>query len=351
MRVFRLNGQFSRREERLPDFRQRARLRHSSLFCSILLSLISASTASAQYRFDSWTTDNGLPQNSVMAMLQTRDGYFWLATSDGLVRFDGVRLTVFNRGNTARINSNRFTCLFEDEDGTLWIGTEDGGLVRHRNGAFRTFTTDDGLPHRWVKAIRSDDGGLLIATDAGLTLLKEENFIPYVPKPGEPKNCFSPGVLFRGQPIVFQPGVHDRVFSSTFQISASQTQITWFLDGNTVVATPDSVKLCNPPRFWGNWSPNGRPNCVPYRAHDLVKHDGFLWLLAPTGNGIVEPDVASGWRFWPGSGPGPQGPRGLNWEGYVGLVRVLPDRRRGKPRRLVLDRAKGKQQRTSSRRP
>ncbi|MBA4121932.1 MAG: hypothetical protein H0X72_05660 [Acidobacteria bacterium] len=54
-------------------------------------------TAQAQYRFDSWTADNGLPQNSVYSIQQTPDGYLWLTTLDGLVRFDGVKFTVFNK--------------------------------------------------------------------------------------------------------------------------------------------------------------------------------------------------------------------------------------------------------------
>jgi ligand-binding sensor domain-containing protein len=59
------------------------------------------------YRFDQWTTSNGLPQNSVVKIAQTRDGYLWLATHDGLARFDGVRFTVFDWGNTPALKSNR----------------------------------------------------------------------------------------------------------------------------------------------------------------------------------------------------------------------------------------------------
>src|SRR5580698_7812069 len=47
------------------------------------------------YGYQSWQTENGLPQNTVHAVLQTRDGYVWLATEAGLVRFDSVRFTVF----------------------------------------------------------------------------------------------------------------------------------------------------------------------------------------------------------------------------------------------------------------
>ena len=54
--------------------------------------LPSHSAGCAQHRLDSWTTENGLPQNSVNDILQTHDGYLWLATFGGLVRFDGIDL-------------------------------------------------------------------------------------------------------------------------------------------------------------------------------------------------------------------------------------------------------------------
>src|SRR5882762_7484137 len=73
-----------------------------------------STAAHAQYQVESWTTDNGLPQNTIHSILQTRDGYLWLTTQDGLVRYDGVRFTVFNKNNTKGINSNRFTQLIVD---------------------------------------------------------------------------------------------------------------------------------------------------------------------------------------------------------------------------------------------
>ena len=93
----------------------------------MLILLLCAARASAQYRFDSWTTDNGLPQNSITAISQTKDGYLWLTTFDGLVRFDGVRFTVFERTNTRGLLTDRFTTLFANRAGKLWIGMEDSG--------------------------------------------------------------------------------------------------------------------------------------------------------------------------------------------------------------------------------
>lgn len=116
-------------------------------------------TSQPSYQVDHWTTDNGLPQNTVRNVLQTRDGYLWLATYDGLVRFDGVRFTIFNKSNTPGLNSNRFLALGEDRHGTLWAGTEDGGVTAYRDGVFKTYTTADGLISNSIGIIRIDGNG------------------------------------------------------------------------------------------------------------------------------------------------------------------------------------------------
>ena len=99
----------------------------------------------AQYRIDQWTADDGLPQNSVYGITQTSDGYLWMATVDGLARFDGVQFTVFNKGNSPGIVNNRFISLFEDKLGDLWAGTEESGIVRFRGGRFEHFGADAGI--------------------------------------------------------------------------------------------------------------------------------------------------------------------------------------------------------------
>src|SRR5262245_12138639 len=106
-----------------------------SCACAWLYALaVAVSRAPAPSRFVSWTTETGLPQNTVYDIHQTRDGYIWLTTFDGLVRFDGVRFTVFDKGSTPGISSNRFLRMFEDSRGDLWAGTEEGGLVRYHQG-------------------------------------------------------------------------------------------------------------------------------------------------------------------------------------------------------------------------
>jgi len=153
-----------------------------SILCLLVL-VLSADKTSAQYQFDLWNTDNGLPQNSINAILQTKDGYLWLTTSDGLVRFDGLRFTVFNKGNTKGINSNRFNLLFEARDGSLWVGTDDGGATHYKDHRFTTYTTADGLPDNWVWAIREDAAGhILVVTRQGIVQMNEKKFVPWKPE-------------------------------------------------------------------------------------------------------------------------------------------------------------------------
>ncbi len=91
-----------------------------------------------RYGVDVWETKEGnkegLPQKSVITMVQTRDGYLWLGTLNGLVRFDGSRFTVFDESNTPKLNSSRIVKLFEDSKTNLWIGTETAGAAVVKEG-------------------------------------------------------------------------------------------------------------------------------------------------------------------------------------------------------------------------
>jgi signal transduction histidine kinase/ligand-binding sensor domain-containing protein len=146
----------------------------------------SPSALADRYYFDSWTTDNGLPQNSISSILQTRDGYLWLATADGLVRYDGVQFKVFNRGNTPGIIENRCYRLLEDRDGALWIRT-GLGLMSYRGGVFQTYTTGDGLPDGSIYQIfEHPQGGLVIVSSKGAFIWRNGRSFPLVPAEDHP---------------------------------------------------------------------------------------------------------------------------------------------------------------------
>src|SRR5882757_7984361 len=126
----------------------------------------------------SWTTENGLPQNSVHQIFQTRDGYLWIATEGGVARFNGIQFTVFNQENNPAFTSNDACCLAEDRSGALWIGTSDG-LLRHAEHTFGHYSTVDGLPSPVVLSlVPTSDGSLLVLTSGGLARYDGRKFIP-----------------------------------------------------------------------------------------------------------------------------------------------------------------------------
>jgi signal transduction histidine kinase/ligand-binding sensor domain-containing protein len=144
---------------------------------SVVFSLVfsAATVAEGQERFRFYTTDDGLPQDSVLAMLQSKDGYLWFTTYRGLVRFDGVRFKVFDQSNTPAIQSTIFVAfnLMEDRDGDLWAGAWSGGAIRYHKGKFTSYTTNDGLPDRTVKRIDQDaQGNIWFYTPRGLAILR-----------------------------------------------------------------------------------------------------------------------------------------------------------------------------------
>ncbi len=124
--------------------------------------------ALTQFTHSAWQMEDGLPQNSIRAIAQTTDGYMWLATQAGIVRFDGVRFTVFNTANTPALANSNVMTLLAGRDGSLWIGTYGAGLTRLKDGTFTSYTTRDGLAHDVVFALCEDgDGNLWIGTHGG----------------------------------------------------------------------------------------------------------------------------------------------------------------------------------------
>src|SRR5205814_1011613 len=103
---------------------------------AVIVSFGFPAAAASTYFTRTWQIEQGLPQNKVTAVVQTRDGYLWAGTFNGLARFDGVRFTVFDDNNTPELHSSRITSLFEAGDGALWIGTESGDVSRYQDGHF-----------------------------------------------------------------------------------------------------------------------------------------------------------------------------------------------------------------------
>jgi ligand-binding sensor domain-containing protein/two-component sensor histidine kinase len=126
----------------------------------------------AQYGRDIWNATNGLHQYEIGVITQTRDGYLWLGTDEGVVRFDGVQFVTFDKYNTSAIKENSVSSLAEDNEGNLWIGTRGGGILRYRNGHFTNFTTSDGLTSNYITSLLVDKNNTLIIGERNCDLMK-----------------------------------------------------------------------------------------------------------------------------------------------------------------------------------
>ena len=134
--------------------------------------------ALTQYNRAVWTHANGLPEDTVKAIVQTADGYLWVGTDEGLARFDGYEFITFTKESGA-LPSNSVETLTVGKDGTLWIGTTDG-LSCYRSGRFQIFTTRDGLPDNFIVSVFEDHQGTLwVAAGSHLTRFENGKFTSY----------------------------------------------------------------------------------------------------------------------------------------------------------------------------
>lgn len=127
------------------------------------------SEAQHTLRFDHLTVSQGLSNHIIYDILQDRQGYLWFATDNGLNKYNGYELTIYQRkpGDTTSLAGNAVTCLHEDREGTLWVGTMGQGICRF-NQHTETFSCYPNPPNSSQGAIHtmSDDdrGNLWVST-------------------------------------------------------------------------------------------------------------------------------------------------------------------------------------------
>jgi len=129
-----------------------------------------------------WVLENGLPQDTVQALVQTQDGFLWVGTEAGLARFDGGGFEVFDRTSTPSLPGGDVRSLLTAPDGALWIATGEG-LARWKNGSITVFTTRNGLPSNDVRSLSLDAGGLVRASTVdGDAIVRGSRAVPTGPQ-------------------------------------------------------------------------------------------------------------------------------------------------------------------------
>jgi diguanylate cyclase (GGDEF)-like protein len=246
-----------------------------------------------QYTVRVWNMESGLPGNTVYALRQTQEGYLWIGTPDGLVRFDGINFELYTTKNVPQLKSNVIRALYEDRHGTLWIGTESGGLTRCEKGEFSTYPiTNHGALNR-ISAINEDRwGNLWIGSrTGGLTCLSlsSDKLTTYTTKQGLPNNevkfIYKDGngdlwvATTAGIVKLLKPGIF-RIYASKKNLPHSMNVCLYEEDTSTRdlwIGTFDSglTRLRN-----GKFVVYGAEKGVPHPTITYIYKDGMknLWI-------------------------------------------------------------------------
>ncbi|MGD1089543.1 MAG: two-component regulator propeller domain-containing protein [Verrucomicrobiota bacterium] len=158
------------------------------LFSAVLFRLVSPAMAENEnpYSVRAWTSEDGLPENKVVGVAQTPDGYLWVATQGGLVRFDGVRFQQFEAASTAGFVSRTMRVLYLDGSDRLWLAKEGGVLVCIDGATVRTLTPKDGLPQLDFNdgqrsLAQEKDGSLWISYSRGTVVRFKDGHVDVFP--------------------------------------------------------------------------------------------------------------------------------------------------------------------------
>jgi PAS domain S-box-containing protein len=250
--------------------------------------------AISQYTHTNWQTDDGLPQIGVQCILQTRDGYLWIGTQEGLARFDGVQFTVFDNTNTKGIRNNSFTALIQSSDGSIWAGTQ-GGLIHIVNNEFRSYSKAEGLANDNVYGLYEDaQKNLWIGTGGGgVNVWKDGKFKNYSTKDGLAHNFVVSIVGGKdGAIYIGTSGGVSKYFQETFKTYSTSDGL---IDNNVL-----SVCIDNENVLWvgtfngvsylknGKWTTfSAKDGIIGSRIRALLKdRDGNLWF-GSEGSGII----------------------------------------------------------------
>jgi ligand-binding sensor domain-containing protein/signal transduction histidine kinase len=308
---------------------RRGPARANALMVCLLLAMAHAVPAASEplgYVAEHWSVEDGLPNNALTSVLQTRDGYVWISTWAGIARFDGVRFTPV----AVDLPNDHARALLEDTDGSIWIGLSGMGVARWHPRGTDVFTPQHGLAGVDVRALALDEGRVWVATENGLSVIDGGRVTTWRKPDGLPSNSVTalsrrPG----GGVWVVTPGGLCQATGVTVRCAASARAITAVLetrDGTLWVGTFQGL-LVGEPRLDGELA--CRADCFARRTVSalLETRDAGLWIgftdgelihrhagidtpygvadgLAPGGHvvALVEDEEGSVWAAISGSG-------------------------------------------------
>ena len=246
-------------------------------------------SSSDDYVAQAWDTDSGLPQSTVISIVQTPDGYLWAGTLlGGVARFDGSSFVNFNPGNTPELKSMEIHKLLVDGGGTLWIGGVDGSLSSYRDGKFHFEFQNRQIPASLLNSIVSCRSNHIVLSSFGQWLFRGTDVngtyrwetgkppaglwdTPYEDREGVIWCRTSDGHLaeIRGTNVTFKdslPGLRSQQVNSLFKDDS----------GRIWVGTEKEIAVWDGNTFVNMTPTNGEPELA---VRDVaVCHDGTFWV-------------------------------------------------------------------------
>ncbi len=134
--------------------------------------------SAAPYVVTLYNERNGLPTGEANAVLQTSDGYIWIGSYGGLIRYDGTEFR--NYSVERKIESSSIRALYEDSKGRLWIGTNDAGVVVMENDTFTKIPVPEDRTFLCIRDFKEGENGTIyVASNSGLAKISDGVIVPY----------------------------------------------------------------------------------------------------------------------------------------------------------------------------
>lgn len=210
-------------------------LAFSLVYGLVAMGLIAAAApvlpAGTQYQMTNWRTEQALPSNKIMAVVQAHDGYIWIGTYEGLVRFDGVKFTLFDSSNVPEWSNSSVTSLLVARNGVLWIGHSSGAISSYENGKFVVHPTSPGWNGSKVQNLAEDaEGDIWVQDDVGHVSRVRDGLV-LTPEPGRAGGLYELANSARGDIWVIALGKLSRLQSARFEVVSLDPQMDSYLHG------------------------------------------------------------------------------------------------------------------------
>lgn len=229
----------------------------------------------SRFSVDRWTVADGLPVNSINDLVFDEQGYLWLATGDGLVRFDGRHFEAFQRSNSDGLTTNQMQGVYAQADGGLWVLDGSGRLHGFAKKTFSAALTVDDEPLARVFGMRqTSEGDLVALTQHGLAWQGAEGRFRYVVAQGQTK-AFSG--LKKNEGYGLFVAANGCVYAGTGQGSMFQT-----CDGKT----GSFVDVSNGAVVLTSFAESAQGRLLVGSNHGLYAKDGLRWALLPRTQGL-----------------------------------------------------------------